>query len=87
MLFHKINQISLQHRFRYEFRFLNEKGNRRTRYRLQLSIPLFAKANADSRWFATLGNEIMINTKKEFNISQNRAYAMLGYQIIRSLNL
>lgn len=86
ILYQKLNRVSLQHRYRYEFRFLDESGKRRTRYRLQLGIPLSSNSITKGEWFTTVGNEIMINTKPEFNISQNRAYAMLGYQITKSIN-
>lgn len=84
ILSHKINRISVQHRYRYEFRFLDESGKRRTRYRLQLGIPLSKDVATKGAWFATVGNEIMINTKPKFDMSQNRAYCMLGYQLSKS---
>jgi len=86
MLYHKINRVSIQHRYRYEFRFLDESGKRRTRYRLQLGIPITKDAVTKGVWFVSLGNEFMINTKPEFNMSQNRAYGMLGYQFSKSTN-
>jgi len=43
MLFQKVDRVSIQHRIRYEFRFLDEAGNQRTRYRIQLGIPITDK--------------------------------------------
>jgi hypothetical protein len=87
LLFQKIGRVGVQHRFRYEFRFLDEKGKQRTRYRIQLGIPI-TKANIEKGvLFATVGNEFMINTQPELDLSQNRTYVMLGYQITRGLNL
>jgi hypothetical protein len=74
----------MQHRFRYEFRFLDENGNQRTRYRLLLGIPISSNQMGKGVWFTTLGNEIMINTRRDFNVSQNRTYAMLGYQFSKT---
>lgn len=84
MLFQQIDRVAIQHRFRYEFRFLDEKGNQRVRYRIQLGIPITKKKIEKGVFFATLGNEFMVNTQKEFNLSQMRTYAMIGYQISKS---
>jgi len=86
MLYQHIGRVSVQHRYRYEFRFLDESGKQRLRYRLQLSIPLSKPKVEKGVWFTTLGNEIMVNTQQEINLSQNRTYAMVGYQITRGLN-
>lgn len=86
MLFQKINRISVQHRYRYEFRFWDESGKQRTRYRVQLGIPLTKPVIEKGVIFATLGNEIMVNTQPELNLSQNRSYAMVGYQFTPGLN-
>lgn len=87
ILAHKLGRVSLQHRYRYELRFLDESGKQRTRYRLQLGVPISNNKITKGVWFATLGNEIMLNTRPKFNISQNRAYGMLGYQFSKSTNL
>jgi len=87
ILTHKVGRVSLQHRYRYEFRFLDESGKQRTRYRLQLGIPISSNEVKKGVWFATLGNEIMLNTKPKFDVSQNRAYGMLGYQFSKSTHL
>lgn len=81
MLFQKINRVSIQHRFRYEFRFLDQAGNQRTRYRIQLGIPITDKNMQKGVVFTTLGNEFMVDTQKELALSQMRTYAMLGYQL------
>ena len=36
--------------------------------------------------FTTVGGEILIDTQKEFKLSQTRLYAMVGYQFTNSLN-
>ena len=87
MLDQKLGRVALQHRYRYEFRFLDESGKQRTRYRLQLGIPISRKVIDKGVWFATLGNEIMLNTQPKFDISQNRTYGMLGYQLSKSTSL
>ena len=84
MLFQKVDRVSIQHRFRYEFRFLDEAGNQRTRYRIQLGIPITDKNMGKGVVFATVGNEIMVDTQKELALSQMRSYAMLGYQFSKT---
>lgn len=86
MLFQKIGRVSVQHRCRYEFRFLDESGKQRTRYRIQLGIPITKQKIEKGVLFATVGNEIMVDTQKELNLSQNRTYALLGYQFTGGLN-
>ena len=86
MLFQKIGRVAVQHRFRYEFRFLDEKGKQRTRYRIQLGIPITKAKIEKGVLFATIGNEFMINTQPDLNLSQNRTYALLGYQFTPGLS-
>ena len=78
--------MSVQHRYRYEFRFWDERGKQRTRYRVQLGIPITKPVVEKGVLFATIGNEIMVNTQPELNLSQNRSFAMLGYQFTAGLN-
>ena len=86
MLFQYVDRVSVQHRYRYEFRFLDESGRLRTRYRIQLGIPITEEKMEKGVVFATVGNEFLIDTKPELNFSQNRLYAMVGYQFTPSLN-
>ena len=87
MLFHKVARVSIQHRYRYEFRFLDEAGNQRTRYRIQLGIPITDEKMGKGVVFSTVGNEIMVDTQKELALSQMRSYAMLGYQFSNTTHL
>lgn len=86
MLFQKVGRVSVQHRYRYEFRFWDESGKQRTRYRVQLGIPITKAVIEKGVLFATVGNEFMVNTQPDLNLSQNRSYAMLGYQFTPGLN-
>ena len=86
MLFQAVDRVSIQHRYRYEFRFLDESGKQRTRYRIQLGIPITEEKIKQGVVFATVGNEFLLDTKPELNFSQNRLYAMVGYQFTGSLN-
>ena len=86
ILFQAIDRVAIQHRYRYEFRFLDESGKQRTRYRIQLGIPITGEKIKNGVVFATVGNEFLIDTKPALQFSQNRLYAMLGYQFTSSLN-
>jgi hypothetical protein len=86
MLFQNIGFVSVQHRYRYEFRTINSEAAQRMRYRLQLTIPFKGKPIEKGDWFATAGNEIMVNTQPNLNLSQNRTYGLIGYQITKGLN-
>jgi hypothetical protein len=66
---------------------LDESGKQRTRYRLQLGIPLSADTISKGNWFATVGNEFLINTAPDLSFSQNRLYGMIGYQLSQSSNI
>jgi len=86
ILFQSVDKVSIQHRYRYEFRFLDENGKQRIRYRIQLGIPITGEKIEKGVVFATVGNEFLLDTKPKLNFSQNRLYAMLGYQFTSSLN-
>lgn len=38
LLFQKVGRVAVQHRFRYEFRSIDNNANQRTRYRVQLTV-------------------------------------------------
>lgn len=84
---HKAGRVNFQHRYRYEFRFLENTNEQRARYRLQLGVPLSDKEMGKGVFFTTFGNEIILNTNPSLNLSQNRTYAMLGYQLTQSTHL
>ncbi|NOX64517.1 MAG: DUF2490 domain-containing protein [Chlorobi bacterium] len=86
MLFQKVDRIIIQHRYRYEFRFLDQKGNQRTRYRIQLNIPITNEKIEKGVLLTTIGFEFLVDTQKELKLSQTRLYAMAGYQFTNSLN-
>ncbi len=86
MLFHKIDRVSLQHRYRYEFRNVDEKKLQRTRYRIQATIPLNNRSMEKGTIFFNVFNEFMIDTEPKLNFSQNRFYVAAGYQFTKSLN-
>jgi hypothetical protein len=87
MVFQSIDRVRLQHRYRYEFRTVNENKLQRMRYRIQATIPLNGTTMTKGTLFTNVFNEIMIDTEPEFNFSQNRVYLSGGYQFSDNLNL
>lgn len=86
MVFQKINRVSLQHRYRYEFRNISDGNRQRTRYRLQATIPINKKEGDKGVFFANTFNEFMIDTEPRLNFSQNRFYIAGGYYFTKYLN-
>ena len=87
MLLHKISRVSIQHRYRYEFRFIDGDKLQRTRYRLQATIPLNNETMQKGTIFLNTFNEFMIDTKPNLDLSQNRSYIAGGYQFTDKINL
>lgn len=86
MLFQKEGRVSLQHRYRYEFRDVDGAKLQRMRYRIQATIPLTSKSITAGTIFINTFNEIMIDTKPAFEFSQDRIYVAGGYQMTPGLN-
>ncbi|MBB3700080.1 DUF2490 domain-containing protein [Flammeovirga yaeyamensis] len=82
----KLGRFTLQHRYRYELRSLESGLAQRGRYRAQVGVPISDKTMHQGVFFSTFGNEILIDIDPNTQFSQNRAYAMLGYQMTKSLN-
>ena len=87
MLFQKEGRVALQHRYRYEFRYVEGDKLQRMRYRIQATIPLTNKSLEAGTIFLNTFNEIMIDTKPGFNFSQDRIYLAGGYQFNQALNV
>lgn len=87
LVFQTIDRVHLQHRYRYEFRTVNENKLQRMRYRIQATIPLNGVKLSKGTVFANVFNEMMIDTEPAFNFSQNRVYLAGGYQFTDNLNL
>ena len=86
MLFHKIDRVALQHRYRYEFRNVDGNHRQRTRYRIQATIPINNRTLKKGTFFMNTFNEFMVDTKPDLQLSQNRFYVAGGYQFSKSLN-
>lgn len=74
----KFKGISLQHRYRFEQRFVENDFKLRFRYFLGINIPLSKKAT--NKFYLSAYNEIFLNTKSPI-FDRNRLYSGFGYNI------
>lgn len=80
----QFSRIALQHRYRFEQRFVAEDFKLRVRYFLGLNIPINRKELADKTVYVSAYNEVFLNT--EANIfDRNRLYGGLGYKLNKTI--
>ena len=70
-----IGQVSLQHRYRFEQRFIKSDFKTRFRYFLGMNIPF-----KNSKYYLSAYNEVFLNGESNV-FDRNRIYGGLGYQI------
>jgi len=75
----KISRVKLEHRYRFEQRWVDQDYKNRFRYRLMLFIPLNKSIIEEKTWFLGLYDEVFVNTEKTF-FDRNRLYGAIGYQ-------
>lgn len=80
----KFNRISLQHRYRFEQRFVENDFKLRFRYFLGLNMALNSKEN--NKYYLSAYNEIFLNTKSAI-FDRNRLYGGLGYKVNKSVRI
>lgn len=78
---HNIGKLSLQHRYRFEQRFVAKDFKTRFRYFLGLNIPF-----KDSKYYLSAYNEIFLNGASNV-YDRNRVYGGLGYKIASGIKL
>ena len=76
-----IGQVSLQHRYRFEQRFIESDFKTRFRYFLSMNIPF-----KNSKYYLSAYNEIFLNGESNV-FDRNRIYGGLGYQIGKGVKL
>lgn len=74
-----ISRVSVQHRYRFEQRFIEENFRLRFRYFLAVNVPLNNSTMADGTLYASAYNEIFINGDGN-NFDRNRLYGGMGYR-------
>ena len=76
-----IGQVSLQHRYRFEQRFIKSDFKTRFRYFLGMNIPF-----KNSKYYLSAYNEVFLNGESNV-FDRNRIYGGLGYQIDKGIKL
>jgi len=72
--------LRLQHRYRFEQRFVEDDFRLRFRYFLGLAYPLWRVENSPRELYLSAYNEIFLNTRKDV-FDRNRLYGGLGYRL------
>jgi hypothetical protein len=80
----KIGSIGLNHRYRFEQRFVEDNYKMRFRYFLGVKIPLTKKEK--NNYYLSGYNEIFLNTKSSV-FDRNRLYGGVGYHINKNIRL
>lgn len=70
-----VGRLKLQHRYRFEQRFLKDDFKTRFRYFLGLNLPV-----KNSKYYLSVYNEIFLNGESAV-FDRNRIYGGLGYQL------
>lgn len=78
------SNLSLQHRYRIEQRFIEEEFKLRLRYFLGLNYYLSQKDTMDNTFYLSMYNEVFINTKGNY-FDRNRLYGGLGYRFSKTI--
>ncbi|WP_341216308.1 DUF2490 domain-containing protein [uncultured Wocania sp.] len=81
-----IGLVKLNHRYRFEQRFVENDFKMRFRYFLGLNIPLINKEKDKNNYYLSAYNEIFLNSKSSI-FDRNRVYAGLGYNINKNLKV
>ena len=76
----RYGRVSIQHRYRFEQRFVESDFRLRFRYFLALNVALSEKEMIDNTWYASAYNEIFLNSEDNV-FDRNRLYLGLGYKL------
>jgi hypothetical protein len=80
----KFKNISIQHRYRFEQRFVEEDFRLRFRYFLNVNVPL--SKNETNKWYLSAYNELFLNTESSI-FDRNRLYGGIGFKISSSVRM
>ena len=79
-----IGKIKIQHRYRFEQRFIEDDFKLRYRYFLSLKIPL---QKTNKKYYISAYNELFVNATGENTFDRNRIYGGLGYALNSNIKL
>jgi hypothetical protein len=80
------SRFFLQHRYRFEQRFIENDFSLRFRYFLGLNVSLNNTEMIDNTWYISIYNEIFLNTTGQI-FDRNRLYGGIGYKLNKVLRL
>ena len=78
--------VKLNHRYRFEQRFVESDFKMRFRYFLGLNIPLTNNENGKNDFYLSAYNELFLNTKSSV-FDRNRVYGGVGYKINKNIRI
>lgn len=78
--------IKLQHRYRFEQRFVEDDFKMRFRYFLGVNVPLGKGESKASKFYVSAYNEIFLNTETSI-FDRNRVYGGLGMRISKAIRI
>jgi len=77
-------RVAIQHRYRFEQRFIEDEFKLRLRYSISLNILLNRNQLSDKTLYLSAYNEVFVNTQSNF-FDRNRLYGGLGYRFSQRL--
>lgn len=83
----EFGRVNIQHRYRFEQRFIEDDFKMRARYFLSLNVPINKKTMDKNAIYASAYNEIFINTEGPAYFDRDRIYGGLGYCFSKSLKM
>jgi len=75
-----VHKLWLQHRYRFEQRFVEDNFRIRFRYFLGLAYPMWKDKTSPKELYFSMYNEIFLNTERDV-FDRNRLYGGLGYRL------
>ncbi len=82
----KVGKVKLNHRYRFEQRFVESDFKMRFRYFLGVNVPLSCKEEGKNDFYFSAYNEIFLNTKTSI-FDRNRLYGGLGYKVNKNIRV
>lgn len=81
-----IGKVILNHRYRFEQRFVESDFKMRFRYFLALNIPLKVTESKSNKYYLSAYNEIFLNTKASI-FDRNRVYGGIGFHVNKNIKV
>lgn len=75
-------RLAIQHRYRFEQRFIEDNFRLRFRYNLGMTVSLFEA----KKWYLSAYDELFIHTDNQY-FDRNRLYGGIGYRFNKDLRM